>query len=39
MLHAEFDLIWKTPRPDDKGLFLKFYDRNIVVYMLSNFEL
>ena len=29
ILHTEFGLIWTTPWPDEKDLFLKFANREI----------
>ena len=39
-LHAEFGLIWTTPWPDEKDLFLKFFSRNSKVpYEIITFSL
>ena len=40
-LHTEFDLIWTTPWPDEKYLFLKFIFREIqkVPYEILTFSL
>ena len=39
ILHAEFGLIWTTPWPDEKDLFLKFFFREIhkVPYEILSF--
>ena len=37
ILHTKFGSIWTTPWPDEKALFLKFYDRNLFE-IIANFR-